>query len=94
MANRATASSCEFPAEPWNGYTMEVEGAPEFPAAGPVVTFIGEWPDGAAKVIGYFQGVSQLTPGPQGTGQVLQGGSGEGLTIQEFTDQVQQAGAR
>ena len=76
-----------------NGFTMEIDGAPQFPAAGPVVTFIGEWPDGAAKVIGYFQGTSQLTPGPGGS-QVLQGGSGAGLTIQQFTDQVRQAGAR
>ena len=28
---------------------MEVDGAPQFPAAGPVVTFIGEWPDGGGQ---------------------------------------------
>ena len=71
--------------------TFVVEGAPEFPAAGTVVGFIGEWPDGAAKVIGYFQGVSQLTPDGRGN-QVLRGGSGSGLTLESFIDQVQQAG--
>ena len=68
-----------------------VEGAPEFPVAGTVVSFIGEWPDGAAKVIGYFQGLSQLTPDGRGN-QVLRGGSGDGLTLQSFVEQVQQAG--
>lgn len=72
-------------------HTLQVEGAPQFPAAGPVVSFIGEWPDGAAKVIGYFQGLSQIVPDGRGN-QVLRGGSADGLTLQSFTEQVQQAG--
>ena len=71
--------------------TVQVEGAPQFPAAGPVVSFIGEWPDGAAKVIGYLQGLSQIVPNGRGN-QVLRGGSANGLTLQSFTEQVQQAG--
>ena len=71
--------------------TLQVEGASQFPAAGPVVSFVGEWPDGAAKVIGYFQGLSQIVPDGRGN-QVLRGGSADGLTLQSFTEQVQQTG--
>ena len=43
-----------------DGYTIKMEGAPEFQTGSNVVAFITRWGDGTAKVAGYFQGVSKV----------------------------------
>ena len=74
-----------------NGYTIRMEGAPQFQTGSEVVAFIGSWDDGAAKVVGYAQGVSQLVR--DGVGNlILRGGSADGTPLGQFVQQLARSG--
>ena len=44
-----------------DGFAVKMVGAPQF-HKGSAVAFIGSWDDGVPRVVGYFQGLSQVVP--------------------------------
>ena len=74
-----------------DGYTIKMEGAPEFQRGSTVVAFIARWDDGTPMVAGYFQGVSKVVRDTLGN-LTLQGGAANGLTISGLGRQLAAAG--
>ena len=74
-----------------DGYTIKMEGAPEFQRGSTVVAFIARWDDGTPMVAGYFQGVSKVVLDSLGN-LTLQGGAADGLTISGLARQLAAAG--
>ena len=76
-----------------DGYTIRMEGAPEFQEGSEVVAFIGSWDDGAAKVVGYSQGLSRVVRDELGN-LILQGGSADGVPLGQLVKELAQARGR
>lgn len=76
-----------------DGYTIEMSGAPQFPKQGNVVAFLGSWDDGAARVVGYFQGLSQVVADRLGN-PMLRGGSAEGLSLPQLAERLRQSAGK
>jgi hypothetical protein len=77
-----------------DGYTIEMAGASKLRPDSAVVVFINRWNDGAPKVAGYYQGVSQVVLDSLGN-QVLQGGAANGLSVAQLARQLgRQGGAQ
>jgi hypothetical protein len=74
-----------------DGFTIEMAGAPKFQRGSSVVAFIGRWDDGAAKVVGYAQGLSRVVPDRLGN-LILQGGVAKGLPLSQLIRQLAQVG--
>lgn len=72
-----------------NGFTAEMEGAPQFTPGEEVVTFIGRWKDGVPMIAGYEQGVSRVTPDVSGN-LILHGGAGDGMPLAKLAVQLSQ----
>ncbi len=75
-----------------DGFTVDMPGAPRF-SKGNVVVFLGSWDDGIARVVGYFQGLSQVVPDRLGNLR-LQGGSANGLSLPQLAKRVRPAASR
>ena len=75
-----------------DGFTVDMPGAPRF-SKGNVVVFLGSWDDGTARVVGYFQGLSQVAPDRLGN-LMLQGGSANGLSLPQLAERVRPAASR
>ncbi len=73
-----------------DGFTVQMPGAPRF-RAGNVVVFIGAWDDGTARVVGYFQGLSQVAPDRCGV-LMLHEGAADGLSLPVLTERLRRAG--
>ena len=76
----ATELVVKVPGGTVDGYTIKMEGAPEFQRGSTVVAFISRWDDGSPMVAGYSQGLSKVVRDSSGN-QTLQGGVGNGLTV-------------
>ena len=87
----ATELVVKVPGGTVDGYTIRMEGAPEFQRGSTVVAFIGRWDDGSPMVAGYSQGLSKVTRDALGN-QTLQGGVGHGLTVAGLARQLASAG--
>lgn len=74
-----------------DGYTVKMDGAPEFRVGQAVVAFISQWNDGTPMVAGYFQGLSTVVRDSAGN-QVLQGGAANGRSIRQLAKQLARGG--
>ena len=87
---RGNASSqliVKVPGGTVDGYTIRMDGAPEFQRGSSVVAFIGRWDDGEPMVAGYAQGLSRVVRDALGN-QTLQGGAADGLTVASLARQL------
>jgi len=63
-----------------DGFAIAMQGAPEFADGERIVMFVTTWPDGSLKVLGYFQGRSEIRLDQDGR-SVLVGGNADGMTL-------------
>jgi hypothetical protein len=73
-----------------DGYTVEMEGAPQFREGEQIVAFIARWDDGVPMVAGYAGGISRVRKDNLGQ-LVLHGGLADGLRVSELARQLGQS---
>ena len=74
-----------------NGYTVSAIGTATFDIDSDVVAFVSRWENGALRVTGYQQGLSQIVLDSLGN-ETLEGGAAHGQKVSELAKQFKSQG--
>jgi len=83
--------SIRVPGGTLDGYTVHAVGAAKFNVDSEVVAFIGRWKNGALRVTGYQQGLSQIVLDSFGN-ETLKGGAAHGQKVSQLAKHFNSGG--